>query len=147
MKKVSLYTKIFLAIALVGALGASAWYFSARSEGVFDYNPQEDQAFVINLFKNDWYWLISDASSKSYSVEHMLDYKASSKDKEGDLILKIYRVKGKPVGFVAYYPRELFIGQILFVSVDKSQRGKGYARKMVSSALKDLKKEAYVLYA
>ena len=136
-----LYTKIFLLILGVAALGGSLWYYKSHtSEGVYDYDPTLDRAFIINLFKNDMYWLISDYSAKDYSVERMLDYKASSRETSGDLILKTYRVKGQPVGFTAYYIQELFIGRILFVSVDKAFRSKGYARKMVNYVIADLKK-------
>lgn len=140
-KKPGLYTKIFLLMVAIAGLSGSLWYYQTHlNEGIYDYDPAIDRAFIIDLFKKDWYWLISDYSSKDYSVEHMLDARASSKERSGDLILKTYRVKGKPVGFNAYFMQELFIGQILFVSVDKAHRSKGYARKMVNYDLDDLKK-------
>ncbi len=139
-KRTYLYTKILFAALIAGGLGTALWHYtSSFNEGIYDYAPSTDRAFIIDLFKKDWYWLISDYSSKDYSVEHMLDNRASSKEHVGNLIIKTYRVKGKPVGFVTYFPKELFEGYILFLSVDKSQRSKGYARKMMNYAIDDLK--------
>lgn len=140
--KASISTKLLLATLLFSGLGASLWYYTSHhSQGIYAYEPTVDRAFIIDLFKNDWYWLISDYSSKDYSVEHMLDNRASSKEHSGDLIIKTYRVAGKPVGFMAYYPKELFEGYILFLAVDKKHRSKGYARKMLTYAINDFKKQ------
>ena len=139
--RLSLSKKIVLALILATSIGAGAYYYRTYvSEGVHEYNAVTDKAFVVNLFKQDWYWLISDFSSKDYSVDHMLDNRAASKEESGNLIIKVYRANGIPVGFLAYYMKELFEGRLLFVAVDKTQRSKGYARKMVEYALNDLKK-------
>lgn len=130
---------LLLSVLLLGAGGTAFYFYSQAQQGIYEYNPQIDRSFIINLFKNDWYWLISDYSAKDYSVEHMLDRRASSKNHEGDLLIKTYRIKGKPIGFVAYYPRELFEGWILFLAVDKAYRAKGYARKLINYAINDLK--------
>lgn len=142
MQRPARTTRFFATLVLMtGLAGLSYWYYNARfGEGIYEYNPSLDRSFIINLFKKDWYWLISDYSAKDYSVEHMLDDKASSKDTHNDLTIKAYRVKGNPVGFVAYYPKEFFEGYILFLAVDKTQRSKGYARKMLAYAINDLKK-------
>lgn len=141
-KKTSLFTKCMLAALLLGGAGATVYYYTSHlSQGVYAYEPSIDRSFIIDLFKNDWYWLISDYSAKDYSVEHMLDNRASSKEHSGDLIIKTYRVAGKPVGFMAYYPKELFEGYILFLAVDKKNRSKGYARKMLNYVINDFKKQ------
>jgi ribosomal protein S18 acetylase RimI-like enzyme len=132
-------------LILVGTViaGISLWrYTTGSSEGIYTYNPSTDRAFVIDMFKQDWYWLISDYSP-DYSVEHMLDTKSASREPQdfGKLIIKTYRVKGKPVGFICYYKGELLEGRILFLSVDKTYRGKGYARTLLNFALDDLKKQ------
>ena len=132
---------LILGLVLAALAGGSFWYYKSRiASGIYDYDAATDRSFVIDLFKKDWYWLISDYSAKTYSVENMLDMKSSSEGHVGDLILKTYRVDGKPVGFVAYYPRELFEGYLLFLAVDKNQRAKGYARKMLHYVIDDFKK-------
>ena len=143
-QKNSHFTKILLALTCILAL-AGGWFYYAHhfAQGVYAYDPKIDRAFIFDLFKNDWYYLISDLSSKDYSVAHMLDDRGSSRERSGDLIIKTYRVGGKPVGFVAYYPEELFKGRILFLAVDKAHRSKGYARKMLRYAVKDFKKQGF----
>lgn len=142
IKSTSFSTKILFVLLALAGLGAGLGYYytSYATQGVYEYDPSIDRDFIINLFKNDWYWLISDASAKDYSVERMLDYRASSREHTGDLILRVYRVQSKPVGFLAYFPGELFVWYILFCAVDKAHRSKGYARKMMNYALEDVKK-------
>jgi ribosomal protein S18 acetylase RimI-like enzyme len=140
-KNTSLFARILFIMLAVASSGAILWYYLGQAkESLYDYDPSLDRAFVIDLFKKDWYWLISDYSAKDYSVEYMLDHRASSKEHEGNLILKTYRLEGKPIGFVAYYLEELFTARLLFLSVDKAQRSKGYARKILRLAMDDLKK-------
>ncbi len=139
IKKRSFHTKlIFLTLAL-GLCAGLLYYVSRSNQGMYDYDPSLDRSFIIDLFKKDLYWLISDYSAKDYSVEYMLDNRSSSREHPGNLIIKTYRVHGQPIGFVAYYPKELFEGHILFLSVEKSHRSKGYARKMMNYAIQDLK--------
>lgn len=130
-------------IGLLCIVGTGTWYYwNKATEEIFVYEPTRDRAFILNLFKQDWYWLVSDYSP-DYSPEHMLDYKASSKDPKntGNLTVKtLVKDRKTPVGFVAYYMKELFEGYILFLAVDKNYRSKGYARRLLSSAITDLKK-------
>lgn len=142
MHKFSVIQKVLLGLVLLAGVGIGGWYYQTyASEGIYAYDASTDREFIKRLFKEDWYWLISDYSSKTYSVEHMLDFKASTQDEtNGRLIIKTYRIKGQPIGFVAYYPKELYEGRILFLAVDKKHRSKGYARKMAKYAINDLKK-------
>lgn len=133
----------YLAIsALMAVAGLGVWYYQSQvSEGICTYEASRDRSFILDLFKKDWYWLVSDYSP-DYSPEHMLDYKSSSIEPKytGNLTIKTYCKGNKPVGFVAYYMKELFEGYILFLAVDKEARGHGYARTMLSYAIDDLKK-------
>lgn len=139
--QLSFLQKSTLMVLLVTGAAGGYWYYQTyQSEGIYAYNAATDRDFIIHIFREDWYWLISDFSSKTYSVEHMLDFKTSSYDDKGNLIIKTYRVKGKPVGFVTYYLKELFEGRILFLAIDKKERSKGYARKLAKYAINDLKK-------
>jgi ribosomal protein S18 acetylase RimI-like enzyme len=137
----------WLKYALIGAvllagIGVGSWYYRAhKGEGIYTYEPSVDRAFILDLFKKDWYWLVSDYSP-NYSPEHMLDYKASSQEpqKVGNLTIRMYRKGGEPLGFVAYFMKELFEGYILFLGVGREARGHGYARRLFGEALDDLKK-------
>jgi ribosomal protein S18 acetylase RimI-like enzyme len=144
-KKNSTLLKRILALGLLAAaLGVGGWYYytAQQNQGIYDYSAATDRAFILDLFKKDWYWLISDYSP-DYSPEHMLDAHAPSKEPEytGSLIIKTYRVDNKPIGFVSYYPKELFEGYILFLAIGKEYRAKGLARKLMQYAIDDLKKK------
>lgn len=110
------------------------------SKNIRDYNPKDDREFILKLFKNNWYWLVSEYST-DFSAQYMLDNKSSSKESKntGNLTIKMYYEDSKPVGFIAYYMKELFVGYILFIAIDEQSRGKGSARKLLEYAINDLK--------
>lgn len=105
-----------------------------------DYSPQKDREFILDLFKKNWYWLVSEYSL-DFSPEYMLDNKASDKEPihKGNLTIKMAYENNKPVGFIAYYMKELYVGFVLFIAVDETSRGKGFARSLLDYAINDLK--------
>lgn len=121
-------------------------FFDGKHAGIFDYNPKSDREFILNTFKNNWYWLVSE-SSKDFSAEFMLDNKSSSKDKVGDLNIKVCYEKNKPVGFTAYFMKTSNYGYILFIAVAEQYRGHGYSKKLINYALEDLKKKGACIVA
>ena len=131
----------FITVLLAVILGGG-YYLYQKSSPIKSYEPSRDRAFITNLFKKDWYWLISDYSP-NYNVEFMLDRKSpttTSNVDVGKLIIKTYVENGVPMGFVAYYTKELKIGQLLFLAVDEQYRAKGIGRKLMMYALSELKK-------
>ena len=130
---------------IILALGAGLgglYYYTRLSEGIYEYDCSKDKQFICSFFKKNYYWLVHDYS-KTFSPEFMLDNKAASqKDLRmvGILKVKTYRIHGEPVGFVTYYPSELYTGRLLFLGVDERYRGQGIARKLTQYALDDLKR-------
>lgn len=134
--------RIGLGLLGLAVLISGGYYIYQAISPIKSYDAARDRAFIVNLFKKDWYWLISDYSP-DYNVEFMLDKKSpttTSSVDVGKLLLKTYVEQGVPMGFVAYYPKELKVGQLLFLAVDEKYRSKGIARKLMNYALKDLKK-------
>ncbi len=128
------------AALLIAAGGAYVSYQS--SSPIKPYEASRDRAFIIDLFKNNWYMLLSDYSP-NYNVEFMLDKKSPTTDdmsEVGQLNIHTYIKDGNPVGFIAYHVKELKVGQILFLGVAEQYRGKGYSRELMKFAIKDLKK-------
>ena len=134
-------TKIILIGAvLVGAFGGF-WYIRV-SGPIVPYEESRDKAFIIDTFKKNWYWLISDYSP-DFNVPFMLDHKIPDGKTSADaglLIVKTYVEAGKPVGFVMYYPKGLRIGQLLFLGVSQDHRRKGIALKLANYAIDDMKR-------
>ena len=107
---------------------------------ILDYDEARDTAEILDIFKKDWYWLIS---SEDYSPEFMLKNRAPKMHDPryyGKLIIKVMYDNNQFVGFTTYYMKNFFIGQILFVAVKQELRGKGYAQKLTKYAIEDLKK-------
>ncbi len=131
---------VFGVILLIGALGA-VWFFTSKGP-IVSYSAARDRSFIIDTFKKDWYWLISDYSP-NFDVPFLLDHKSPSGKKGSDvgiLIIKTYIENGKPLGFVMYYPKDFKIGQFLFLGVDQGQRRKGIAMKLAVYAIEDMKR-------
>lgn len=112
------------------------------SGSIYNYDPKTDRDFILQLFKDNWHWLVSEYST-DFDPKYMLDYKASSKKPSdlGNLTIKTYRVAGKPVAFTAYYLKPFLEGFILFLAVEEKARKHGYARKLLEYDIKELKKE------
>jgi ribosomal protein S18 acetylase RimI-like enzyme len=129
------------AVALLVGLAGAFWFF--RSEGpIKPYDAARDKAFIIDTFKKEWYWLITDYSP-NFDVAFMLDNRAPNGRGDmtdaGTLIVKTYVENGKPIGFVMYYPRKFKLGQLLFLGVNSEHRRKGIARKLAQYAIDDMK--------
>ncbi|MBI2775258.1 GNAT family N-acetyltransferase [Candidatus Dependentiae bacterium] len=126
---------------LVGGGIVAVHHFTTKTKiEVLDFDETRDKSFILDIFKNDWYWLVSEYST-DFSPEYMLHYRASSKSAEniGDLTIKVIYENGKPVGFTAYHKLSLYVGRIIFVAVDKNFRSKGYGYKLLQLAVDDLK--------
>jgi ribosomal-protein-alanine N-acetyltransferase len=139
-----------IALVMVCFASLSGWWLVHKQPScittttyIYPYNAQTDRSFVLDLFKNNWYWLVSEYSP-DFSAEYMLDNKASSKKLEdkGNLFLYIYR-NPHPQGFLAYYIKNILfkkVGFVLFLVVDQQQRQRGIGSCLLQFALEDLKK-------
>ena len=136
--KNSIVAMLMLALACSGVILV---YKKRSASGIRDLVYEKDKDAINALFHQgeNWYWLISDFSSKTYSVDFMLEHKSSSQfEKLYDLLLKVLEVDGKIVGFFAYYPKSLYTWQFLFLVIDENYRSKGLAYKLLSYAIDDM---------
>lgn len=140
-----------LLICLFGFLSFIAFYHkvskSCSETGVYEYNAEIDKEFIVNMFKNHWYWLVS-GTSNDFSPEYMLENRAIANrpESKGTLEIKVYHVESKPVGFIAYFMKKFHQGYILFLAVDENYRNKGYAKELMNYAIQDLKNHgAYLI--
>ena len=143
-KKIIKITAVILALSF-GSF-AIYYYFPQPQEAVApeqiqDFNESRDTQDILDIFKQDKYWLLS---SPDYSPEHMLSTKSPNKEDAryfGKLTIKVLRENDTFIGFVAYYMKNFFIGTVLFLDVKPEFRGKGYAQKLMRYAIDDLKKQ------
>lgn len=141
----SIRKKLVLSILLVSLIITGATSYRYIIGTVDAYNSTVDKAFILDTFKKDWHWLVSEYST-DFSPDYMLDTRSSSRNthEQGNLTIKVYRKWGTPLGFVVYYTKSLYQGFILFLAVDEKQRSRGYARKLMCHALQDLKKRGCI---
>ncbi len=138
---------LLVALLILGSgIGATIWYaryhtqVAAAPLTIMDFDTERDKSFILDIFKNDWYWLVSEHST-DFSPEYMLQNRASSKAPEhvGNLTIKVGYVDQEPVGFVAYYKKSFYDGFILFLALRSQFRSKGYAYQLLQHAINDLK--------
>lgn len=127
---------IFFVLCVALAIGSGYWYFTTPM--MYDYVEKRDRAFISQMFKDNWYWLIGEGSD--FDPEHMLTYRASSKDPRhlGNQTIKVMYVGNNPVGFTAYHKKKFYKGKLHFVLINEKYRSKGYGLKIVQYAVNDL---------
>ncbi|OQA35947.1 MAG: TDP-fucosamine acetyltransferase [Candidatus Dependentiae bacterium ADurb.Bin331] len=127
-------------LLLICSAGTVGYFYYVQRPQILEFDEQRDTPFILDIFNNDWYWLVSEYSTE-FSPQYMLHYRASSKAPEniGNLTIKTMYIKNEPVGFVAYYKKNFYEGYILFLALLKKFRSKGYAYQLLSQAIEDLK--------
>jgi ribosomal protein S18 acetylase RimI-like enzyme len=136
MKIIALSSGLLLVIAL-GVFGA----YKSMQGRIYDFVPSRDTAAILQNFNDDWYWLI--AEGLAFDTKWMLETRSPDNDPayHGKLIIKVILDQGKTAAFTTYYRKSPQTGRIQFISVNRRFRGKGYAKKMVDYAVKDLFKQ------
>lgn len=133
--------RILILIALV-ALGIGGYFLMQPAGHIYTYDKSPaHKSFILNFFKKNWDWLIPPGSD--FSVDYMLATNSSSKEPHdyGDTTIKVYVDNNEVVGFIAYRKTKFYEGFVNFLGVEESKRRKGYARKLLEYAIKDLTKQ------
>lgn len=134
------------AVLILLSIGASVFYYYApqpmfaQTGPITDFNDSRDTQDVLKLFEKDRYWLIS---SEDYDPAWALATRSPNKRDSryfGKLNIKVLRENEQFVGFVAYYMKNFFLGQLLFLGINPDFRGKGYAQQLMKYAIEDMKK-------
>jgi ribosomal protein S18 acetylase RimI-like enzyme len=129
---------IISSIGIVAVLVSMGYFLQPTVVHIYDYDPIRDQAFILNIFKNNWDWLV--AAGSQFSPEYMLANRSSSQEsgKIGDQIIKVMYEHDKPVGFVAYHKKNFYKCMLHFIAVDQNFRNKGYGLKLLQYAIRDM---------
>lgn len=140
-----LLIKISAIIALIGTAFFTLYYFIPQqmvvSEQIESFQEDRDTKEILNLIEKDRYWLIA---SPHYSSELMLKNRnpnPSEAEYEGKLDIKVLYDQNQFVGFVAYYLKNFYTGQVLFLAVKDDFRGKGYGKQLLEYAIAQLKRQ------
>lgn len=132
------WLKICIGGIFLGLVAAGTYYFYQNREKdvILDFDAARDTAFILDSFKRDWYWLVE---GDDYSPEYMLKNRSSSQKSEhkGNLTIKVGYHGKKPVGFVIYFMKNFYLGDLRFIDLDPEFRSKGWAYKLLDYAVKD----------
>lgn len=147
-RRVTLRIGILISISILIAGGGLLWwhgYFGQLRGPIQDYRP-EDRPAIMQLLKDDWYWLVAEGAV-DFSPDYMLDHHAATYHyADNTLAIKVYRSpEGQVAGFVTYHPIEGYRGRIQFLAVAPEFRKKGYAKELMQHAINGLKKQGSCL--
>lgn len=96
-----------------------------------------DAEQVISLFQQDYDWLSTREFDRDY-IKWVLTTHSPNEyepEYEGTMNIDVLRDNGRVAGFVTYYLRSPFVGNILFLEVGKDFRCKGYGYVLVRHAI------------
>lgn len=144
-------------LVIVGLLCASIgigywWYYSSANfvqnssimqlDNGFEMKTLSTEAekdFIRKQFKDNWQHLIE---SPDYDIEYFMNKRGiypHQPEYEGKMQIKILYKDDKMVGFTGYYMKSPTAGTILFINVDKENRGKRYGEVLTRYAIAGLK--------
>jgi ribosomal protein S18 acetylase RimI-like enzyme len=133
--------KIILVLSSMVAVysGMMLYRYHAPEQGpIYHFNPTRDTKEMMDIFHNDWYWLLaSDESSPAFMLKHRT-YDANPAH-FGSMHIKVLReADGRLAGFTTYYMETPQQGRILFVAVVRDFRVKGYGKFLTNHAMQEL---------
>ena len=132
--------------ALLFAFAGCGYFMYTRccKSNIYNFDEQRDSAFITELFKNDWYWLVAgiteDFSDEAAEyVRNLLHNRSTTRMKKGKTVtIKVGYEGNKPVGFVAYYLKKFYLGRLLFIALFPEFRSTGWSTRLVDYAMNDL---------
>jgi ribosomal protein S18 acetylase RimI-like enzyme len=135
-------------IALLVLLGASLSFYLFYLKNDLEYGnatlrPYEaskDYRPLVKLINDNLFWI---AEHADLSAEKVLTFKAPSNDmsRTGQVSIDVIEAESTTAGFIAYYKKSHDHGFIWLLAVDKNFRGQGFGERLVTQALKKLKKQ------
>ncbi|MCA9770151.1 N-acetyltransferase [Candidatus Dependentiae bacterium] len=145
---------ILLVVAIMLGGGISYYYYHQKNNHVYahsiiDFDYNRDAQDIMQLMKDNWYWLIAEtkkdapADLSKFNVEHMLRTKSPNDynpEYFGKLNIRVMRDKEGFKGFVAYYKKSFYKGQLLFIAVSKQFRERGYGKILAQYVLDEFKR-------
>jgi ribosomal protein S18 acetylase RimI-like enzyme len=134
-------------VAVVLAIASGTGYYFISQErtidSIYTFVEQRDMPDMAKMFKDDWYLL----SVNKYDAERIRWQMVSGSPNEwepeyfGKMKVRVLRQDNRVVGFVTYYMKNIFEGDVLFLCVASDYRGKRFGEKLMRYAIGDLFKQ------
>ena len=126
-----------ITFAACGGIGTYIYYANTQQEQISDFNPARDTQAIMDIFNQNWYWLLaSEESSPAFMIKHRTH--DTNPLHFGSLHIKVLRKNNKLAGFAAYFMENPQEGRILFLAVGHDFRGKGYGKILAQHAMKEM---------
>lgn len=124
-------------LCLAGCAGIIGYNYLQEKGPIYDFNAERDTQKILNLFDQNWYWLIANEGS---SPAFYLKYRTPNENPVyfGKLKIKVLRENNDLAGFIAYYMEQPKEWRLLFLAVDEKWRGKGYGTALAEYAMNDM---------
>lgn len=125
-----------IAVAACGGI-ATYRYYTAEHGPIYRFNPTRDTQQIMDIFHQDWHWLLASAdSSPAFMIKHQTyDFNPLH---FGQLHIRVLRQDDRVAGFTAYYMETQTQGRLLFLAVSRDFRGKGYGKVLAHDAMEQL---------
>jgi ribosomal protein S18 acetylase RimI-like enzyme len=145
-KKIILLLSITLATC--SGIGIYVYQKHATQGPIYDFNPTRDTQPIMDIFNQNWYWLLaSEESSPSFMLKHRTP--DANPMHFGSLHIKVLYTNEEPysakaskgsklAGFTAYFMENPQEGRILFLAVAHEFRGKGYGKVLAQYAMQQM---------
>jgi ribosomal protein S18 acetylase RimI-like enzyme len=136
---------IFLATIFLFSAVFGWWvYKTQKSSGptISEYQDSRDRVDVIEIFRQNWWWLIAGKDFSQKYVEDMLDKRTPKNNPRliGSLQFRVLRIGNNLAAFSAFYMEKKDTGRLLFLVTDENHRKKGYAELLAKETLNIMKK-------
>ena len=132
----------FLITACLASL--TIWWFT-QSHSHFNIEPfvyERDMADVLNIFDENWYWLIPEPKEhySPHYLPYVFKYRAPGANpmRHNSLQINVIRDQGHVIGFNAFFKKSKTVGQILFIAVQEKARKKGMGEALFRHAMDTL---------
>lgn len=127
-----------IALATISGMGLYLYHQHSATQGpMYDFNPTRDTQAIMDIFHQNWYWLLaSEESSPTFMIKHRTP--DANPMHFGSLHIKVMYEKDKLAGFTAYFMETPQEGRILFLAVAHDFRGKGYGKLLAEYAMKQM---------
>lgn len=132
---------LFICIALATCSGIGIYIYQQQShstqEIIYDFNATRDTQAIMDIFHQNWYWLLaSEESSPTFMLKHRTP--DANPMHFGSLHIKVLYKENKLAGFTAYYMETPQQGRLLFLAVAHEFRGKGYGKVLAQYAMEQM---------
>ena|SRR5437870_6836642 len=128
---------ISITLATCGGIGTFIYHKNISQGPIYDFNPARDNQAVMDIFHQNWYWLLaSEESSPAFMIKHRTP--DTNPLHFGSLHIKVLYKEDKLAGFTAYYMETPQQGRLLFLAVAHEFRGKGYGKILAEYAMKQM---------